>query len=293
MNLSAIQSDQKMIGLCELDTAPQIANLLGLDLSLPENEKLIKELLIDIGKIAGRHLTGFVLDPIYSFDLIKHDGRAGLVSRLTTLNEDTDPLRVPTLIPEYGLEEMRQNYSLAKLELYYHPREEEALQKKKFLAEIYDYCSYLDIDLLLKLIIYTPAEQEFSQEVFQADQLQAVQELHKMADVFALQYPLEPLASATVTAELDSPWILMSQNQSYEEYKSALRVCLNNGAQGFLAGNSLWKEMGSFKLKDKSPDLEKIRQFIQTTLRDQMIELMRISNEAAEPGDAGDINEKE
>lgn len=281
MNLSAIQSDQEMIGLCELDTAPQIANLLGLDLSLPENEKLIKELLIDMGKIASRHLTGFVVDPIYSFDLIKHDGPAGLLSRLTTLHEDVDPLLVPTLIPEYGLEEMRQNYSLAKLELHYHPQEEKALQKKKFLAEIYDYCDYLDINLLLKLVIYTPADQDFSQEVFQADQLQAIQELHKMADVFALQYPLDPLASATVTAELDCPWILISQNQAYEEYKSALRVCLNNGAQGFLAGDSLWKELDSFKLKDKSPDLEKVKQFIQTTLTDQMIELMRITNESA------------
>ncbi len=281
MNLTAIQSEKKMMGLCELDTALNLADILGLDISLTENEELVKKILLELGSTASQHLTGLVLDPIYSFDLANHPGRAALITRLTILNEELHPAALPTLMPDYGLEEMRQNYSLAKLELYYHPRGENALRKKQLLAEIYDYCNYLDIKLLLKLIIYTPAGQEFESTVFQEDQLQAVQELRKMTHLLALQYPLDPLAAATMTAELDVPWILISQNQSYEEYKSALRECLSNGAKGFLAGTSLWKELGDFKLNNHNSNLDRIHGFISTQLKDRVIELMRIADEAA------------
>lgn len=281
MNLTAIQSEQKMMGLCELDAATQLAGIFGLDISLPENEELVKKILTDLGSTAGQHLTGLVLDPIYSFDLINHQGRAGLITRLTIINEDLDPAALPTLMPDYGLEEMRQNYSLAKLELYYHPQGENALQKKQLLAEIYDYCNYLNIKLLLKLVVYTPASQDFESAVFQEDQLQAVQEVRKMAHLLALQYPLDPLAAATITAELDIPWILMTQDQSYEEYKSALRVCLSNGAKGFLASTSLWKELADFKMNNQKPNLDKIKAFIRAELKDRVIELMRIADEAA------------
>jgi tagatose-1,6-bisphosphate aldolase len=100
-----------------------------------------------------------------------------------------------------------------------------------------------------------------------------------MTDILALQYPLDPLATATVTAELDIPWLLIGQDQAYEDYKSTLRLCLENGARGFLAGNSLWQEIQDFKQQDKSPDLEQIQQFVNTTVKDRMIELMRITNE--------------
>jgi tagatose-1,6-bisphosphate aldolase len=235
-----------------------------------------------LGQIGAQHLSGLVVDPIYSFSLINHGGAAGLLTRVTTLNEEVDPLVVPTLIPDYGLEELSENYSLAKLELYYHPQEEKALQKKQLLAEIHDYCDYLDIHLLLKLIIYTPAKVEFTQEQFQQDQLQAVQELSNLTDLIALQYPLTPLATATITAELDTPWILMNQKQNYEEFKQILRASLENGAVGFIAGQSLWSELANYKQSDHSPDLAKIKEFVETTFQDRLIELMRIVKEGSD-----------
>ena len=281
MNLSAIQSATKKYGLLELDQAPQLASLLGLDLTHLENEKTIKDLIAQLGQIGAQHSSGLVVDPIYSFSLVDHDGVAGLLTRVTTLNEEVDPLVVPTLIPDYGLEELSENYSLAKLELYYHPQEEKALQKKQLLAEIHDYCDYLDIKLLLKLIIYTPAKIEFTQDQFQQDQLQAVQELRSFTDLIALQYPLTPLAAATVTAELDIPWILINQARDYEEFKQTLRASLENGAAGFMAGQSLWAELGNYKQPDHSPDLAKIKEFVQTTFQDRLIELMRIVKEGS------------
>jgi len=279
MTLPSIQSKQGTIGLIELDLAPKLASLIGLNLELQENVAVIEKLLTSMGEISSHHLTGLIVDPIYSFAVTKKKGQAGVLTRLTILQDETDPLAVPSLFPNYGLEEMRNNYNMAALELFYHPQEDNALKKKQLLAEIYDYCDYLDIHLLLKIIVYTPAGQEPSQENFQKSQLQAIQEICRTADVVALQYPLDPLAAATITAELDIPWVLSSQGQSYEEYKQELRVSLENGATGFCIGTPLWRELKNMKLEDKSPDLEKINQFIETTFKDRLIELMRISTE--------------
>jgi tagatose-1,6-bisphosphate aldolase len=279
MTLPSIQSTNNNIGLLELDLAPKLAAELGLDLNLSDNVELVKDLLQQMGKIGAEHLTGLVLDPIYSFGVVKNQGKAGILMRLTTLHEEIDPLAIPSLIPNYGLEELRNNYNMACLELYYHPEEEQALKKKQLLAEVHDYCDYLDINLLLKLIVYTPADEEFTPEAFQEDQLTAIQELRGSTDVIALQCPVDALAVATITAELDIPWIFANYNHAYEEFKQELRICLENGAVGFMAGYALCQDLKKFKLEDNSPDLEKIIQFINTTFKDRVIELMRIVEE--------------
>lgn len=279
MTLPSIQTENKTIGLLELDLAPKLAAELGLDLNLSDNVELVKKWLMQMGQIGAQHFSGLVLDPIYSFAVAKNQGKAGILMRLTALHDEPDPLVVPSLIPNYGLEELRNNYNMACLELYYHPEEEQALKKKQLLAEVHDYCDYLDINLLLKLIVYTPADKEFSPEEFQNDQLTAIQELRNNADVIALQCPVDALAVATITAELDIPWIFANYNHNYDEFKQELRICLENGAVGFIAGYALWKELNKFKLEDSSPDLEKITQFIDTTFQDRVIELMRIVDE--------------
>ncbi len=279
MTLPSIQSDNKTIGLLELDLAPKLASCLGLDLQISQNVEIVVNLLEQMGKIGAEHLTGLVLDPIYSFELAKNQGKAGILMRLTTVREDLDPLAIPSLIPNYGLEELRNNYNMACLEFYYHPEEEQALKKKQLLAEVHDYCDYLDIDLLLNLIVYTPADEEFTPEAFQEDQLVAIQELKNSTDAIALQCPVDALAIATITAELDIPWIFANYNHNYEEFKQELRICLENGASGFIVGESLWRELNRFKLEDKSPDIEKITQFIDTIFQDRVIELMRIVEE--------------
>ncbi len=280
MNLPAIATKDDTYCLLGFDQAPRFAHWLGLDLTQPSNEQLIKQFFTKFAQTLAPHASGLVLDPIYTLDLVKVKAdQTGLLSRLTVLQEEVDPLAMPRLIPHWSVEDIRNNYSLAKLELYYHPREKQALAKKQFLAEIYDYCQYEKISLCLQLIIYTPADQEFSEDRFQEDQLQAIQELRSSADLFALQYPLGPLPAATVTAELDKPWILMTQDQSYEQFKQVLRVAIENGAQGFLATDSLWPELKNYKRKDQGPDWEQLYQFAQTTIRDRVIELVRISHE--------------
>jgi tagatose-1,6-bisphosphate aldolase len=280
MNLPSIQNQHQVYSLLELDQAPRLAESLSLDLSLDSNVQLITQLLKHIITATSQHVSGLVIDPIYSLEPSQHKAKqAGLLSRLSVLRDEVDPLAVPSLFPNWSIADISNNYALAKLELYYHPQEEQALAKKQLVAELADYCQYQQIDFLLKLIIYTPADQEFSSEVFQQDQLQAVQEFRNLADIIALQYPRGPLATATVTAELDIPWLLFARNEEYNNFKELLRISLENGAKGFLAGQSFWYDLAQFRQAKDKLDFAQIKQYINTDLRDRVLEAARIVDE--------------
>jgi tagatose-1,6-bisphosphate aldolase len=281
MKLSALKQETGSLGLVALDEAYALADLLGLSLSEPSHEQLLIQVLTELVKVHSQQAAGVILDPIYSLQLLEEGSQlAGALVRLEQM-QPPDPLATPKFIPSFGVENIRNMYGLAKLELFYHPTEEKALEKKQLVAEIFDFCQYEEIDFLLKLMIYNPLGGKLKPDEFQTAQLEVVSELQRLANVLALQYPQDPLAAATLTSNLDIPWLVAGDKQDYEQFKNDARVSLENGAAGFLAGELLWREIGEMRLADHSPDKEAILKFIQTTNQDRIIELMRITKEAA------------
>ncbi|MGD9129882.1 MAG: hypothetical protein PVJ09_05340 [Candidatus Woesebacteria bacterium] len=282
MKLPSIQTEKQAYALVEFDYSPALAEKLGLDLSIADNLKFLDQVNQSLVSELSAQASGVVLDPVYTFPLInKKSDNCGLIFRLEKLETEVDPVAVASLIPDWGVELIRNNYALAKLELFYHPAEENALLKKQLVAELYDYCQYEKIDFFLKLIIYTPADEDFDQLKFQEAQLESLKEFRDMADLLALQFPYDALSCATITAELDSSWILILEAEDYEIAKQNLRIALENGAEGFLAQDILWSEIANLRREDMSPDIDAIQNFIKTTARDRLIELLRISEEIA------------
>jgi len=270
------------IGLLALDEAYQFAEELGLTMNEPSNVENFNALLVRFLILYTEYTTGVVLDPTYSLPFLSYKHKnSGLVIRLEQ-DREQDPLSVPRFIPQWSIEDVRNNYGVAKLELFYHPAEEMANEKKKLVADLYDFCQYEGIDFLLKLVIYHPPGKTLDTTEFQETQLEAVAELQRFASVLALQYPQDPLATATLTSTLDVPWLVSADGFSYDQFKDVLRVSMENGAEGFLLGKTLWDELGSMRLEDQSPDFEQIEKFLKTTGKDRVIELMRIVNEAKE-----------
>lgn len=280
MKRTALQSNHQQWSVLALDGGAQVIEKLGLTLTDASTDEEVRRLFSTIQQILAPNCSGLVFDPIYTHTLVRSKpAQLGVAFRLEKLATEIDPLALPVLIGNWGVRAIRQNYGVAKLELYYHPSEENALAKKQLLAEIADYCHHEQIDLLLKLVIYTPANEKFSVTAFQTAQLNAVHELAHLVDLLVIQYPQDALASATVTAELDIPWLLASDDVSYDSYKDILRTSLNNGAQGMYVSDVLWQEMYDLKLDDGTPDWNKMQEFLQTTARDRVIELVRIVNE--------------
>lgn len=285
MRLPALQSNTYFT-LLELDRIAQLAADLGLKIDEMGNKQLLTRVLRTLQSELSPSVSGLIIEPEFGLPLVlglsKHSPKQsakqpGLLLSLDALSSTTiDPLPLPQLIQNWGVVAVRNNYGVAKVTLYYHPDEAAALKKKQLIAELYDHCHHEGIDMALKLIIYTQADEEFSVEAFQDTQLTAVSEFRRSCDLLALQYPQDALACATLTTELDIPWVVVGDGHQYDLFKEIVRDSLEGGAQGFWAGEAFWHELQGLRQRDMSPDLPAIEQYIKTTVRDRVIELTRI-----------------
>jgi tagatose-1,6-bisphosphate aldolase len=287
--LSSLQTTKKMFQLLELDIAPYLADRLGLDLTIDSNRQVIEQLLQSIAKKMTAPTSGVILDPIWSLPAVlahKPSG-PGLVIRLDRPTGTVDPLALPTLIAEWGVEAVRQNYGVAALSLWYNPQETLALEKKQMVAELADYCRHEKIAFMLKLqVLPLPAAQAGENQVAPPEQrdlatlqLTALQELRTSVDLLALQHPGDSLSCATITAELDCPWIMIANEPEYARNKELIRDAMENGAQGALLSAPLWNDLTALRLPDHSPDWSHIETWVATEGRDRVMELQRIINE--------------
>lgn len=280
MRLSALQSASGRISLLQLDNCVDLADGLDLDTNLQAGQTQFAQILTELVSSLGEHPTGLVVDAAHSFPIVSDlQVKRPLVINLTQPTTNLDPTALPALHPQWGVDEVANNYAVATLTLWYHPAEPQALEKKKIVAELFDYCHHLQIDLLLQLNIYHLADEAKTPEIFHENQLTAVQEFRSMSNALVLQYPQDALAAATLTAELDQPWVVALAPVEYEQAKHQLRTALENGAAGFLAGELFWQEIAKLKQPDESLDLSAIKAFIQTTARDRLLELTRIADE--------------
>lgn len=277
MQLSALQSENRRFTVLALDTGVRLIEKFDLPATAPETDETIKQVLSAFQQVLAPHVSAITIDPMYGFQLSRtKPTTAGLLFRLEKPTTQVDPLALPILIGNWGVGAVRQNYGAAKLELWYHPKEAAALEKKQLVAELYDYCQHEGIALLLKLIVYTPADETFTVASFQTAQLEAAHEFAASCSLMALQYPQDALAAATLTAELDVPWLLCSDDVEYEAFKDILRTSIDNGASGYVVDEVLWREIFALQTADKAPDWPAITKFLQTTARDRAIELARI-----------------
>lgn len=278
MRTAHLQSPAGFLAILELDNNRLLAESLGLDLSLTDNLELLKEINRRL-LVLSKEVTGVIFDPIYTFDLMTEMQDVAAILRLEQDKENLET-SLPLLFPNFSLEEISNNYALAKLELNYHPSEPKAAEKKQLLAEIREYSRILKIDFLLKLNIFDP-KQEGMTFSLESDQLSAIQELRSLSDVLIIQNPPDPLAMATIISEVDVPCLVMADGQdTYEQFKDKFRMAMENGARGYCLSSVLWQEIANFRLEDQSFDLQGLEKYIATTVRDRLMELNRIASES-------------
>ncbi|PIR61415.1 MAG: hypothetical protein COY81_01000 [Candidatus Pacebacteria bacterium CG_4_10_14_0_8_um_filter_43_12] len=276
MKLSAISTASNMFSLLGLDQLLPLAKRLGLAISDPQQAAQLEQILFELAKNLTPNTSGVVISPEIGYQTVLQKAAAtGPIFCLERRLIDPDPLTIPLLMSNWNVETVRQNYGVAKLELFYSANEAEAATKRQMVAEIADYCRQQEIDFLLELVVVVGSDQKDNQAVFQHTQLEAIQDLRKYCSVLALQYPLDALGAVTVTAELDVPWILSARSTPYEEFKEQLRTALESGATGFLAAEQFLPALQP----NQNFSLEAVQKFIRTTGTDRAIELERILTE--------------
>ncbi len=280
MKLKNIQNTKGIFSLLDFSRIATLAEVIGLDIDHLEHQEHLSFVTGKMMQYLSAEVSGVIVDPDFDFSIIsKKTNGTGLLLSLEKKADALDPMSLPRLADNWGIEHISNNYAVAKLELFYHPNEPEAMRKKQFVAEIYDYCKYENIDLLLELMVYHPASEQPTQEILLEAQLQSAREFSNTCDIFALEYFGNTLSAVTLTAELDTPWIYNAREIGYETFKQNLRACIDSGAVGFMAGDPFWVGSDTTQKLSKLDQGPEQEEFIKTEIRDKTIEAVRIASE--------------
>lgn len=284
MKLSAIQTSEDGFSLLALDQLLPMARQLHLDVRQAQDIAHLNAVISALMEGYSSSMSGVVLSPQLGYEaLLKKADESGPIFCLERRFDEPDPLSLPLLQSQWGVESVRNNYSVAKLELFYHPQEAEARTKLIMLAELYDYCLHEGIDLLVELLVYIEGTEAEYGKTFPEIQLAAIRDVRKYCSMLALEYPLDALGAVTVTAELDVPWILTSRDTEYNAFKEQLRIVLEGGARGFLGLEQFLPVLE----KDAAFEMSVIEKCIAGTGRDRVLELQRIVAEGCAQGENG------
>ncbi len=263
----------------ELDNIKKLAQVIGLDFNVVDNRKVLLHLLERMISIQGVFSSGCVIYGHQTYELINSKpNHCGILFNIGLDYHELDS-SLYGLEDQWSLDDISNNYGIAKIDLFYNPNETKALEKKQFLAKIYQECQQKNLQLLVKLYIYNIENSDNSNYVFEELQLQAIEELRNNMDVLALQFPGSALSCSTVTAQLDMPWILNLPNSDFEQTKSQLQTSLENGASGLMTNDYFINQFQKYKSEDASPDITAIETFLTTLAKTQMFEFKQIVDE--------------
>ena len=284
MQLPSIQTKTGKYLLLDLSDIHELVDVFGITWETDEQRQQLEILISLIVVHLSPLVSGIMLGPEIGFSAI--DQKSAQAGLLLSLEKQTDLLLVnemPSIFPQWGVTHVKNNYGILFTKLFYHPHGELAKEKKRLLAELKDACKYEGIANVLLLSLYPPEGQPANQEAFQESQLTSIREFQTVADLLLLEYPHTALAAATITAELDIPWVLVDRTQDYLHLKTALRTSLEAGAAGIsVGGGNLFSGIPPFELDKDSVTQESMQQFethLKTEVRDRLLEINRILEE--------------
>lgn len=283
MNLSTIARPDGFFTISAFDHRGSLAKMFGIDQTDPEAGPLLTQLKILFMKAFSDLSSGVLVDPLYGFPAVDiKDENCGLLLSLESSGYTDEKSAVPTLIPNWSVRHVKNNYAVAKILVYFHPQDKNADAKRKLLQELYQFCQHEDIAFLIEPIIFNPNGSEaLDKAEFQEIQLQTCQEFQRYCDILKIEYPGDALSCATLTAELDVPWIVLSRGVSFDEFVVAVQTSLESGAKGFAVGRAIWQEIGEMRHAETVADYQKIEEFLMTIGRERLQQLLELVNQTA------------
>jgi sulfofructosephosphate aldolase len=229
---------------------PLVDMLDGLGLpSAPEAQRAFKS---DLVETVGRDASAVLLDPDVSLPAIVDDGLlardVGLIVRIEADGcEVEDGLRQSQMIRGLGAEGARARGATAAKVMVFLRADREDLDgyTAQMVRAALEDCRRADLLCVMELMTYRLNDE--SPEQFAARKEDLVVEGAVLLEecgsqVLKLEYPGSAAACRRVTDALSVPWAVLSAGVDHEAFCDQLRDAMDGGAQGFIAGRSLWKE---------------------------------------------------
>jgi tagatose 1,6-diphosphate aldolase len=253
---------------------------LGLS-SVPAAQRSFKA---DLAETVGRDASAVLLDPDVSLPhIVDHDllGRdVGLLVRIEADGaEVSDGLRQSQLIPGLGATGARAlGATGAKVMVFLRAdREDLDGHSAAMVRSAVEDCGRAELLCVIELMTYRLDDEP--PERFAARREDLIVEGARLlqecgAKVLKLEYPGSPSACRRVTDAIEVPWAVLSAGVDHEAFCDQLRDSMDGGAEGFIAGRSLWKEAVGLPAPDR-------RRFLDGVARQRFEEMLAIVERAA------------
>lgn len=218
--------------------------------------------------------SGFLIDPEYGLKALNQmkekPKKPFLLSIEKSGYQEKDEERITQL--QYSASQLKaMGASGVKLLIYFNPYVASAIQQLKTAAEVYKQCQEENLPLFLEIVTY------YTESTLEKKGNLVIESLTKFlgfgirADVFKLEYPKDSVSCKLISKILGRiPWILLSRGENFNVFKLQLEDAVFNGASGFLAGRSLWQEIGQFKNEAER------KEFLASTVKKRFEEIKNI-----------------
>ena len=258
-----------MLALDHRQSFRQILNPLNPSATSDKQMIAVKKAIIES---LSEKISGLLIDPEFGLPAYKslNCQKPYLLSVEKSGYQRKDEERITEL--EYEIADLKKmGASGIKLLLYFNPWVKSAIEQLKTAAFVYHQCRQENLPLFLEIVTYYTEETALNKNNLVVESLNKVLSFGVIADVFKLEYPLDRQGCLTVSKILGKiPWIMLSRGENFQIFKIQLEEAMANGASGFLAGRSLWQEIGQFS------DDEKRKEYLQNCVQKRFDEIASI-----------------
>lgn len=157
-----------------------------------------------------------------------------------------------TTVLEYSVDQLvGKGAKGVKILLFFNPHAKNASVQLNTAKAVLEGCRKNNVPLFLELVTYPVEATEIPDENLVISSVEYFLERNVVPDVFKLEYPHNPDSCKKITILLkQTPWILLSKGEPFDDFRNHIKIAGQNGARGFLAGRSIWQEINQFTGSD-------------------------------------------
>ncbi|HXH36562.1 MAG TPA: hypothetical protein VNJ54_19460 [Plantibacter sp.] len=239
----------------------------------------------DLVRFLGNHAPAILLDPEVALPLVVDERTlsrtTGLVVGMDSSGFDTENgLRRTKYVPGMDARRVRElGGDAAKMLFYLRSDQRDAEQVViDEIARLVTECTSEGVLLIVEILVYQlEGESDEDYAAIFPELVRGAAEISVAAGskVLKLQYPGSAEAAAAVTEAANGvPWAVLSAGVDHETFVGQVRIAVENGAGGAMAGRSLWKDSLSISSAKREellttralPRLRELQQVIETAL---------------------------
>jgi tagatose 1,6-diphosphate aldolase len=225
--------------------------------------------------------------------------------------EETPEGRKSRIIADWSVAKIRQiGADAVKILAWYRPDAGHDVREhqKNFVRSVGEDCRRHDIPYVLELLVYPfPDSEKYTADYVESPDKRAdlvIESVREFAhpeygvDLFKLETPL-PAASlpapdgsaaaraaasqfeviGSICADAGIPWVMLSGGAAPEQFERVLSYSYAAGAQGFLAGRTIWLNA----IENGFPDGEKVLDALREDGRKRLVRLSKLTAREAKP----------